>query len=475
MAKQLITLIMFVAIALLLGLMAAQYSSRTMILAAIGLAIFVAAFLNSRLGLYILIFSMLLSPEFMAASMKGPGTLGRGVTLRLDDFLLMIIGLSWLAKSAIHKELGLFLRTPLNRPIFIYLAVCIIATGFGVMTGRAALKSGFFFVLKYFEYFLVYFMAVNHLQTREQMNRFLFCLFLTAFIVSLYGISEIPGGGRVSAPFEGERGEPNTFGGYLVFIGALAAGMLDRSESFKVKGALLILLAVIIPPLLFTQSRSSYLAAVPAMLILGYLSKKRLLVFSLMLIMLAFSPLYLPTQVKERVLYTFTQPAHRDQIEVGGVKLDTSTSARLVSWGEALRDWTKRPLLGYGVTGYSFIDAQFPRVLVETGLLGLAAFIYLLVSVFKLTISNLKLLAIPSDRGLVLGFLAGYIGLLIHAIGANTFIIVRIMEPFWLVAGIIVVLPKLESVASAAVVPQRVHSPFRFSRAAGIASEYKDR
>jgi O-antigen ligase len=83
-------------------------------------------------------------------------------------------------------------------------------------------------------------------------------------------------------------------------------------------------------------------------------------------------------------------------------------------------------------------------VLVETGILGLAAFIYLLVSVFKLARSNLKRLKIPEHKGLVLGFMAGYIGLLIHAIGANTFIIVRIMEPFWLLAGIVTILPVLE-------------------------------
>jgi O-antigen ligase len=337
----------------------------------------------------------------------------------------------------------------LNRPIFLYLGVCIISTGFGIMTGRASAKSGFFFVLKYFEYFLVYFMVVNHLQTREQMHRFLFCIFLTCFIVSVYGIFEIPGGGRVSAPFEGEVGEPNTFGGYLIFIGAVAAGMLGKSENPKVKRALLFLLIVIIPPLLFTKSRSSYLAAVPVMLVLGYLSEKRVIVLSLMAIMLALSPLYLPTQVKDRILYTFRQPEHREQIEIGGVRLDTSTSARLTSWKEALRDWTKHPFWGYGVTGYSFIDAQFPRVLVETGILGLAAFIYLLVSVFKLAFSNLKLLKISESKGLVLGFLVGYFGLLIHAIGANTFIIVRIMEPFWLLAGIVTILPNLEGAAPA--------------------------
>jgi hypothetical protein len=38
------------------------------------------------------------------------------------------------------------------------------------------------------------------------------------------------------------------------------------------------------------------------------------------------------------------------------------------------------------------------------------------------------------------GLIAGLVGLLVHAIGANTFIIVRIMEPFWFVTGIIIAL-----------------------------------
>ena len=93
MGRLLLSFIAFVAIALLLGMMAAEYSPKMLILATIGLAIFVGAFVNSQFGLYILILSMLLSPEFMASPTAGK-ELGRGVTLRLDDFLLMIIGLS---------------------------------------------------------------------------------------------------------------------------------------------------------------------------------------------------------------------------------------------------------------------------------------------------------------------------------------------------------------------------------------------
>jgi hypothetical protein len=47
-------------------------------------------------------------------------------------------------------------------------------------------------------------------------------------------------------------------------------------------------------------------------------------------------------------------------------------------------------------------------------------------------------------KGLTLGFIAGFIGLAIHALTANTFILIRVMEPFWFIAGIIMMLPKVK-------------------------------
>jgi len=42
------------------------------------------------------------------------------------------------------------------------------------------------------------------------------------------------------------------------------------------------------------------------------------------------------------------------------------------------------------------------------------------------------------------GLVAALAALLVHAIGTNTFIIVRIMEPFWLFAGLLIALDTLE-------------------------------
>jgi O-antigen ligase len=440
--RSIVFALVLVAIALLTGGMVAQVTPAKMLIYISAVVVFTAAFIKIDWGLYILIFSMLLSPEFLAGETTG-GSLGRGVTLRLEDLLLVLIGLSWFARNAVMKDLGLFLKTPLNKPILFYMLACVLSTGFGVMAGRVELKTGFLFLLKYLEYFIVFFMMVNHVRNGAQVKRFVFCLFLTAFIVAVIGMLQIPGGERVSAPFEGEIGEPNTFGGYLLFIGMVAAGMAAKIRERKSMHLLLLLIACMLPPFFFTQSRSSYLAFIPALMVLGFMTERRLIIVGLLSVGLLLSPLFLPEIVKQRILYTFNQPEEPGQITIGELRLDTSTSARLQSWQDALRDFTKHPFLGYGVTGYSFIDAQFPRVLTETGLLGLSAFIYLLVSVFRMALQRLRQTDDPFFKGLIMGFTAGFVGLVAHSLGTNTFILVRIMEPFWFFVGVIAVLPMI--------------------------------
>ena len=428
---------------LVMAFFVSQQPSYQLILCVVVPVVFIASFVNPGLGLYILVFSMLLSPEFEAGQTYG-SSLGRGVTLRIEDFLLIVIGISWFFRKALDKEGGLFLKTPLNKPIFYYILACLVATGFGILGGRINPKTGMFFVLKYIEYFIVFYMVISYVQDEKQAKRFVFCLFLTCLIVSILGISQIPGGGRVSAPFEGEVGEPNTFGGYLVFILAIAAGLIYWIKDIRLKISLIVLIAVIIPPMLFTGSRASYLAFVPMIFVLAMMMKNRAVIIGVMISLIIISPLFLPAAVKDRVMYTFNQPEEPGQFQIGDLRIDTSTSARLRNWGNAIINWPNHPILGYGVTGYGFVDAQFPRVLAETGMVGFVIFIALLVSIFKMAVTNYRQVTTPFAKGICMGYIAGFIGLIFHALGANTFIIVRIMEPFWFFTGIVFVLPMVE-------------------------------
>ena len=163
-----------------------------------------------------------------------------------------------------------------------------------------------------------------------------------------------------------------------------------------------------------------------------------------LVVILALSPVILPRVAKERITTTFAQQEAKGQVQFGRLRLDTSSSARILSYKDGLSAWRKKPILGYGVTGYRFMDAQYPRILVETGILGMVAFGWLAYALFQVGLSTWRKSQDDLLRGLSVGLIAGVVGLLVHAIGANTFIIVRIMEPFWFLTGIVVALSTID-------------------------------
>lgn len=457
-----------VVLALLMSWVLAEVSVPLAFGVGLTLAVLVGAIASNELTLYLLTASMLLSPELVVGELGGGTILGRGLTLRFDDVLIFLVGLAWLAKSALHKELGLVFSTSLNRPIAAYACTAILATGLGMIAGRVQILAGSLFVLKYIEYLVLYFMVVNNLRERRQFERLLLVLLLTAAVASVIGILQIPSGERVSAPFEGDTPEPNTFGGYLVLMLALVAGLYLTSESLRRKLPLFGLGVLLVVPLLFTLSRASYLALIPLAGALWLYGDRRLYLTGLFAVAVVVAPLAMPKAVTDRILYTVAQPTERGQIRVGGVRLDTSTSERLRSWNQTIvEDWPKQPLFGYGVTGHRFLDAQYPRVLAETGLAGLVAFLWLQVSLFRRVRAILNEARDPLFRGVALGALAGFVALVAHSIGANTFIIIRIMEPFWLLIGMVMVIPQLEAAqalptARAAPPPVRWRQPIRW-------------
>jgi O-antigen ligase len=420
------------------------------------LILFALAFVRTDFGIYVVIFSMLLSPQF---GDKGAGVgAGRGLTFRTEDFVLLVIGLSWLAKTAVNKELNLIARTPLNWPIVTYIAVNLGATLLGYMTGSVTSMSGYFYVLKYVEYFVIYYMAVNNLRDRDHAWRLIGAAFITAAIVSVIGLAQVPSGERVSAPFEGEIGEPNTFGGYLLFMMAIVGGIALETDNLRRRAQCLVLLGLMSVPFFFTLSRASYLGVIPAFLVLARYTTRRRFMVGLILFLVVSSPVLIyvaPRSVKDRVTYTFQEEKGSDTVRVGRVAFDPSTSARLISFQTALEGFAQRPILGWGVTGFGFMDAQYARVLAETGLIGLAAFLWLIWAVGRNALAVYATRGDPEERGLVLGFLGGFVALLVHGLGSNTFIIVRIMEPFWLVTGIVMMLPVLEGKERAAPLPPK--------------------
>jgi len=443
----LITTIIALPLCVIVALVLVKVDTVYAITAAVGLGVLVLTFIDTDFAIYALIFSMLLSPEFGSRT-----THGEGVTVRIDDVLLLIILFTWLAKTALYKELGMFKKSPLNKPIAYYTFICFFATGAGMLFHHVKPLNGLFFVLKYIEYFLVYFLVVNHVRSKKQFDHFVVALLITYAIVVIVAVLQIPSGKRLTAPFEGDAGEPNTLGGYLIFIIAINLSLILQPgiiPSPKHRRLLLWLTAISVFPFLLTNSRGSWAAAIPVIIAYIILSNRRWIIVGFVVFLILMAPIVLPDTVIDRVKYTFQKQqgyAATLQENVGGLTLDTSASERVRSWKDAWGGIKKSPLFGYGITGWRFLDAQYMRVLIETGFFGLGLFMYLLYSVLNETWKIFKNSKIPFFKYFAQGFLAATISMMTHGIGANTFIIIRIMEPFWLVCGLVISIPFIEEI-----------------------------
>ncbi|MFH1776834.1 MAG: O-antigen ligase family protein [Candidatus Omnitrophota bacterium] len=417
--------------------------------------VIVITFTNTNIALIILIFSMLLSPELKVA-----GVPQRAVVVRFDDILLMVIFFSWLAKTALNKELGLLRRTPLNPLIIAYIVVCVVATTLGIVTGQINALTSFFYILKYSEYFMLYFLVTNNIRDKRQIRVFIGAFLITCSITCVYALLtvrnlyrsmegaiyqaiETGDVARATAPFEGVQGEANTLGGYLVLLFALTLGIFLYTRSRNWKLSCLPLLFLIFITLLQTLSRGSYLAFIFMYLsMIIFTKEKKALLINILVISIIAIPIFVPNKVINRIKYTFV---HGKLYTPFGIEitLEESAATRIENWKSIFKQWLKKPVLGHGVTGVGLVDTQYPRVLGETGIVGLWIFLWLLGAIFRRSLDVLRNIKDDWANGISLGFLSGYIGLLFHSFSANTFIIVRIMEPFWFLAAMVMMLPQL--------------------------------
>lgn len=438
--------VVFLAMGMVL-LMAARANSAgsaNLALLIVGTIVVLFTLIDVEFGIYCLVAGMLLSPEIELSFVQLPS---RAVVIRIDDIMILLVGAAWFAQTAVRGKLDLLVRTPLNRPIMLFTFFTILSTVRGSFTGAVGHPlTAFFFVLKFVEFFLLYFLIVNTVTTEDAVRRIMKAYFLTLCVIVGYATWNAiitREHGRATTPFETAE-EPGTLGGYLLFSFALAFGLLNYVRGAFNKLIYGGIMAAIIPPFIYTLSRGSYMAFIPMFLTVLFLSRRKLIPLVLVAVTILASP-YMPDVAKERVEYTFQNRVENlwspDPTEE--VVLDPSSMARLERYDGVIRQWQYRPLLGQGVTGVGFVDSQIVRVLGEVGILGLLTLIWIFKALLQTALRIYRWLPPGYSKGLVLGMIAGTAGLIFHGATANTFTVVRIAGPFWVMAGLIVVIFKI--------------------------------
>lgn len=417
------------------------------LIVSIGLFIFAFAYTDSAMVL--LIFMMLLSPEISFGAVSRQ----QDIMVRVDDLLIVVFMLAWLARSALTKNARFIRKLPVNRFILAYTLIFVLTTLKGMIIGNVQPVKGLFFVFKYIEYFMVFYLATGIITDKKQILAYLKAFIFVFAIVTIYGFTQIGGVKRISAPFE-TSSEPNTLGGYMVLLIGLCIGLLTHTHLRTWRWPVAFLTVLSIIPFGLTLSRASYMAIVATYLTLIVFNKFTGKVV-LLCALFAAAAVFLvakPQAIMDRFADAFT-PEYQEGIAPvkisETISLGPSASARVQDWIALFQKWKEQPFLGYGVTGTRFVDSQFIKVLVESGLVGLIAFLILMFIIFRQTLRIYKTTKDDVYKGLAVGFLAGHVGMLVHAISANTFIIIRIMEPYWFLAAMVMLIPELEKKAAA--------------------------
>ena len=445
----------FIFVSFFLGKMLTTEPSLPLALA-VGALVAIITFQRPENGLVIIVFSMMLSPEIIVAQLPK-----RAVTIRVDDILIIVVFLAWLAHTAVNKDWKGFVKTPLDTPLLILFFLYVFSTIIGIMTGNMNPVKGFFYAMKYIEYFILYWMVVNIASYDKDIPLYLISGLVTCIIVTLFAYSLMGSAFRVYAPFDAEGGEPASLGGYYLVIYAIAFSFFLHTASRVHQLLYLGLILFLLPPFVKTLSRASYLAFGPMLVTMLLLAKKRRMTLGLMMLVgltafpILFNDLY--QQMATRVNATFTTDAHvqRDaNYDMGGKKItDQSAIDRLVSWKRVLsEDLPKNGftlLFGNGIAGIRFTEGQFFLMLAELGVVGTIVFYWLMVKIVRHSYRVYKSTSQPLHQSLCLALISCMVALHIQSFTTNTFIIVRVMEPFWFLTGLVMNLPLEEKEATA--------------------------
>lgn len=302
----------------------------------------------------------------------------------------IILGL-WIVEMIRQKRL-IFLRTPFDLPLLLFLASQILATVFSVDPHTSIwgyysrFHGGLLSTISYLTLFWAYSTFM-----RSKTQKVVGVILSTGLVVSLYGIAERLGIDKtlwiqdVQNRVFSTLGQPNWLAAYLIMLIPLAA---DRPSSRW-------LMPFYFASLYFTRSRSGYLGfgVTLAVYCLMRWKKISLILLSLILVLLFLGrnqlPFFAPTAglVNEAPL-----------VGSGG---SSSADIRRIVWRGALDIWHRYPLFGSGVetfayTYYNFrpqehnllsewdflynkAHNEFLNFLATTGIFGLSSYILLIV------------------------------------------------------------------------------------------------
>lgn len=364
----------------------------------------------------------------------------------MQILLLVLLSILSFILKVLLKEDFKFKYTPINAGVigFVLIYALSAMVSMNVVT---SLKIALLII----SFILFYFVIVNSIENKKQLNVMIAIFVITGLVVSLYGIYQYMFGGSfasssyvdkemfedISTRITGTFDNPNVMGEYLLFVIPLAMTYFFNKKGLIKKIIALGIIGTMTISLALTYSRGCYLGLIASVGIFLLLINLKFIILFLAGILAV--PFVLPASIINR----FTS--------IGNTG-DSSTSYRISIWKGAIdmiKDYWYRPI-GQGTTAfnsiyplysYSGVGAEhthnlFLQIIIETGILGIISFIGILFKFYQTLCNGLK---VSEDKEIslsMIAFVSGMSGFLIQSLFDNTWYNNRIILIFWIFIGL---------------------------------------
>jgi O-antigen ligase len=350
-----------------------------------------------------------------------------GTQISLTAALVLWLSL-FVSKRAMAPQ-----RIPLDVPLLVFASISIVSV---LLSGE--IREGFWNLRNYLLIGVIYLITAT-MRDSPSLRRLSAVLLVSAGGSALYGTALFVLGrgdgtlGRTSGSFSNAM----TFGGVMLmlcslcFALAIARGVRGRSRVAFVTAAALTATA-----LFFSFTRSSWLGMLVSASIALVIQRRRLL--PLFLGGLVMVVLLLPADYRARFTSVFD--------------LDYRTNVQRLEMLEGgWRIFKEHPIIGVGPIDLSELyerhkppEAQYVfghlhnnllNIAVTLGAVGLAAFVYLFVSIFRIMARNLRLDLPPPERAWVVGSVSAVAGFLANGLFEWNFADAEVVTLLYIIVG----------------------------------------
>ena len=366
-----------------------------------------------------------------------------------NDLFVPLLLLIWVFAKLKNKSFIVH-KTNLNISIYLFLLLVVFSLILNLDHFLPnELYIGLAYALRIIGYILMFYLVIDSIRSKKDFNKFYNILLWIGLIFALLGFLQLvffpsfeamtqygwdPHVKRLLSTFF----DPNYAGGFLVFVNALVLARMLFCQNKTEKGLWFFAFLFLTLAIIFTYSRSAYLAFAVVILVIGIFKSWRLLLFGALALVIAFFSF---PRVQERIL--------------GGFSLDVTAKMRLENYQEAQKIIEDNLIIGVGYNNLRAVreeygqvldvkshaaggfDSSFLTILATTGVLGFAAYLWLLWRILKDAFKEFwDKKSPPVLRGLGLGIFAGILSLIIHSQFVNSLLYPHIMLYMFIVLGL---------------------------------------